>query len=113
MIRSSWLPLAGAVLLVIAGNARASLYTSDTNIADLTAGVTNYATFSNFSAGDVGSPFTPTSNELAMSGFRVYDGGSITGLPTDNNWILATFSSAQSLIRVFPNIDHFGSAYDG
>jgi hypothetical protein len=91
----------------------ATIYTSDTNIADLTAGVASYATLSNFSSGDVGSPFTPTSSELASNGFRVYDGGSITGLDSTNNWILASFSSPTSLIRVFPNIDHSGSAFDG
>jgi hypothetical protein len=102
-------------LLLVAGAVHAdpTIYTSDTNIGDLTAGVTNYATFSNFFAGDVGSPFTPTSSELANNGYRVYDGGSITGLDPSNNWILATFSSPEAAIRVFPNIDHFGSAYDG
>jgi hypothetical protein len=30
-----------------------------------------------------------------------------------NNWILATFPTAVSTIVVFPNIDHFGAAYDG
>jgi hypothetical protein len=75
--------------------------------------VASYATFGNFFAGDVGLPFTPTWSELAADGFRVFSGGSITGLSPSNNWILASFSSAVSLIRVFPNIDHFGSAFDG
>jgi hypothetical protein len=99
--------------LAVAGNAHATLYTSDPNVADLTAGIINYATFSNFFGGDVSSPFTPTSAEIAADGFRVFAGGAITGLSPNNNWILATFSSPVSLIRVFPNIDHFGSAYDG
>jgi hypothetical protein len=103
------------VLLAVTGLAHAggTTYTQDPNIADLTAGITSYATFSNFSSGDVTSPFNPTSLEIANDGFRVYGGGSITGLSTANNWILASFSSAVSEIRVFPNIDHFGSAYDG
>jgi hypothetical protein len=105
--------VSGVALLIAAGSAHATVYTSDTNIADFTAGITNYATFSNFSGGDVGSLFTPTSSELAADGFRVFAGGSVTGLPTSNNWILATFSSPISSLRVFPNIDHFGSAYDG
>jgi hypothetical protein len=105
--------LAGMALLTVVGEAHATLYTSDGNIDDFTAGISSYATFSNYSAGDVAPPFTPTSAELAANGFRVYAGGSLTGLPTNNNWILATFSSAVSLIRVFPNIDHFGAAYDG
>jgi hypothetical protein len=113
MIRRCLPLLVGVLFLSFAGQAHATVYTSDPNIADLTAGITNYATFSNFSAGDVGSPFTPTSSELAADGFRVYSGGSITGLPGGNNWILATFSSPVAAIRVFPNIDHFGSAYDG
>lgn len=93
--------------------ALATTYTEDLNLADFTAGVTNYATFSNFFAGDVGSPFTPSSAELASNGFRVYAGGSLTGLDPGNNWILATFSSPVDAIRVFPSIDHFGSQYDG
>ena len=88
-------------------------YTSDPNIGDFTSLVSSYATFSNFFGGDVGSPFTPTSAELASNGYRVYDGGALTGLPGGNNWILATFSSAVANILVFPNIDHFGDAYDG
>jgi predicted porin len=112
MIRKLWL-LAGVALLAAASEARATIYTQDPNIGDLTSGVASYATFSNFFGGDVGSPFTPTSSELATNGFRVYAGGAITGLPNNNNWILATFNSPVAVIRVFPNIDHFGAAYDG
>lgn len=90
----------------------ATSYTSDGNIADLTAGVVQYATFSNFGAGDVGSPFTPTSTELANNGYRVYSGGTVSGL-LGGDYILATFSGPVSSIRVFPNIDHYGTAYDG
>jgi len=113
MINSRLSAVGVVALLTVADAAYATTYTSDTNIADFTAGVSNYATFSNFSGGDVGSPFTPTSSELATQGFRVYDGGSITGLPSNNNWILASFSSQVSQILVFSNIDHFGAAYDG
>lgn len=104
---------AGAALLAVADVSYATSYTSDGNISDFTANVSAYATFSNFSAGDVSSPFTPTSAELANQGYRVYNGGAITGLSAGNNWILATFSSPVSIIRVFPNIDHYGGAYDG
>ena len=103
-------------ILVVAGFSQAAMattYTQNTNLTDFTAGLSNYAAFSNFTAGDVGSPFTPTSAELAANGYRVYAGGSLAGLPISNNWILATFSASTSSIRVFPNIDHFGSAYDG
>ena len=106
--------LCGLALLAVASEAHAqTTYTHDSNIADLTAGVASYATFSNYSAGDAPSPFTPTSSELASQGDRVYGGGSITGLSTGNNWILGSFSSPESLIRVFPNIDHSGAAFDG
>jgi PEP-CTERM motif len=98
---------------ILAFSARATVYTSDSNIGDFTSGVTSYATFSNFTQGDVGSPFTPTSSEPATQGLRVYSGGSLTGLPANNNWILATFSAPVSQILVFPNIDHFGGAFDG
>ena len=99
-------------LLSVAGLAQATSYTSDSNIADFTSQVTQYATFSNFSAGDVSSPFTPTSIDVA-AGVRVYSGGAITGLPLTNNWILASFAGPVSQILVFPNIDHLGAAYDG
>jgi PEP-CTERM motif len=91
-------------------------YTSDPNITDFTNAVTSYATFSQFTGGDVTSPFTPTSAEIATNGFRVF-GGTLSGPNSPNfsgqNWILATFSAPEANILVFPNIDHFGSAYDG
>jgi hypothetical protein len=103
-----------ALILAAAPMVSAStIYTSDSNVADFTSQVSSYATFTNFFAGDAASPFTPTSAEIAADGFRIYGGGSITGLPTTNNWILATFSTAVPDILVFPNIDHFGVAYDG
>jgi PEP-CTERM motif len=105
--------LVASCMLSFASVSQATTYTGDSNIADFTSLVTTYATFSNFSAGDVSSPFTPDAAELAANGFRVYAGGSLTGLPGGNNWILATFSSPASEILVFPNIDHFGIAYDG
>src|SRR5271166_6913732 len=59
-------------------------------------------------------PFTPTSAELAADGYRVYGGyGAVTGLTTNNDWILATFSNPVSTLLVFPNIDNLGSPYDG
>jgi hypothetical protein len=107
------LALLGAFLILAPSPLHATLYTSDPNIGDFTSQVQQYATFSNFGAGDVSSPFTPTSSELANQGFRVYGGGSLTGLPGGNNWILASFSGPVSQILVFPNIDHFGGAFDG
>ena len=98
-----------------------TIYTNDSNIADFTSSITAYATFSNFSGFTCGfdntcpsSPsFTPTSTELATYGYRFFTGTLTTGLPAGNNWILASFPSAVSKIVVFPNIDHFGSPYDG
>jgi hypothetical protein len=113
MIRGFISALSGMVLLALVGEAHAvPVYTQDPNLGHFTAGITNYATFSNFSGGDRTSPYTPTAATLA-TGLRVFAGGSLPGLPTSNNWILATFSSAVAAIRVFPNIDHLGSAYDG
>jgi hypothetical protein len=100
----------GAVLLSGATSAQATSYTSDPTLSDFL--VSDYATLSHFNGGDVGSPYTPTNTSLG-SGVRVFSGDAITGLPTDNNWILATFSSPVSSIRVFPSIDHFGDPYDG
>jgi len=98
-------------------SSQAQTYTSDTNIADFTALVTRYATFGDYGAidGGCGSPtFTPTAAELASIGCRVYYGSDTSeSLPATNNWILASFSSPVSTIVVFPNIDHYGSAYDG
>ena len=112
MIRTTFSLALIVVLLTVGGVAHATTYTSDTNLADFTGMVTDYATFSNYSAGDVGSPYTPTSSTVD-AGYRVYGGGSLTGLPTNNNWILASFSGSVSSILVFPNIDHYGAGYDG
>ena len=98
-------------------SAKAQTYTSDHDITHFTSGIVSYATFSQYSSiqgCDAGSTFTPTSSELTTTGCRVF-GGTLTGtgLSGSNNWIEAAFSSPVSTIMVFPNIDHFGSAYDG
>jgi hypothetical protein len=98
-------------------------YTSDMNLANFTEPITVYAKFSNFNSGDVcvgscPSFFTPNAITVAQ-GLRVYGGTLLgNGLPTTvnnqpDNWIEATFPSPVSTIVVFPNIDHFGLAYDG
>src|SRR5215469_9897467 len=102
--------LTGSILC--AGTAYATMYTSDPNLSDFASNSTDFATLSNFFAGDTGSPYTTTYTTLS-EGLRVYAGGSEAGLPSGNNWIIANFGSAVSAIRVFPNIDHFGAAYDG
>ena len=100
-------------VVAIAPVARAAIvYTSDSNVADFTGLVSSYATFSNYSGGDVAPPFTPTSTEIKNNGFRVYGGGTLTGLP-GSDWILATFTSPTSNVLIFPNIDHFGAGFDG
>ncbi len=53
----------------------------------------------------------PTSSELTTNGFHVYNNGASTGLPSTNNWILASFITANFQILVFPIMDHLGSAY--
>lgn len=110
-----FLLLCSPLLLLMTISTHAQTYTSDANIADFTALVPSYATFSNYSANQGCTPttFTPTSAELATTGCRVYDGTFTNeGLPA-NNWIIASFSTPVSTIVVFPSIDHFGSAYDG
>jgi PEP-CTERM motif len=106
----------GSVLSVAPMVRSATLYTSDSHVADFTSLVSSYATFTDFGAGDVSSPFTPSSSEIAANGFRVF-AGTLTGPNNPNfsgqNWMLATFATAQSSILVFPNIDHFGAAFDG
>jgi len=115
--------LVALALSVWALPAQAQKYTSDTNLANFTEPITVYATFSNFNSGDVSAPFTPNAITVAQ-GKRVYGGtllatcAGCTGLPPtvngqQNNWIEATFPSPVSTIVVFPNIDHFGAAYDG
>jgi len=99
--------------------APAITYTSDPNIAHFTAPISSYAAFSNYSSttGCTASPFTPTAVELLTTSCRVF-GGKLAGTglatnPATQNWILASFPEPVSTIVVFPNIDHFGSAYDG
>ena len=99
-----------ALSLCAAGAAHATVYTSDPVLADFTSGET-YARFTNYFAGDVAlGGYTPTNATLNK---RVYAGGAVAGLDPTNNWILATFGSAASSIRVFENEDHFGAGYDG
>jgi hypothetical protein len=109
-----------AIAMAGASAQAATVYTSDNNLADFTNGVT-YATFTNFENGNVpgmtqGSTtnvYTPTTASLNQD-YRVFNwsGPPVDGLPS-GNWILATFKTAQSTIRVFPNIDHLGDSYDG
>jgi hypothetical protein len=53
---------------------------------------------------------------LATYGVRIFTGSfptAGTNLPPNNNWVLASFSQPVSSILVFPNIDHYGSSFDG
>jgi hypothetical protein len=97
--------------------ATATTYTSDTTLSDFTGQIGTYATLTNYSAYDTGAapPYTPTAATVA-SGLRIYNGTLPTAntiLNPTNNWLLATFPAAVSTIVVFPNIDHYGAAYDG
>jgi hypothetical protein len=117
LFRKCLLLLGGTLFLAVAGAAQAGpTYTQDPNLPDFASPSTTFATLSNYTGGDVGGPYTPTFATLS-AGLRVF-GGTFTasGLPTTpagQNWILVTFAGPVSAIRVFPNIDHFGSAYDG
>lgn len=131
---SHWIWQCGLIIQVLAlcalGSPAQTRYTSDPNIADFTSQVSSYAALSNYSGFTCGvsnavcdpngpnlpSPFTPTSDELAAYGVRVFDGTfptAGTNLPPNNNWLLATFAQPVASIMVFPNIDHYGSGFDG
>jgi hypothetical protein len=104
----------GLTALAITSGAHATVYTSDPTLSDFYLG--SYATLSNFNSGDVAGPtYTPTNSSI-NAGLRVYNlppSTPVTGLPITDNWILATFGGPVADIRVFPNIDHLGSAFDG
>jgi hypothetical protein len=95
--------------LFAAGAANATVYTSDTNLADFET--SSYGTFSNFRSGGQVSPWTPTNADL-VAGHNVFGGRALPGL-TGKIWVLVTFTDPTASIRVFPNIDHYGSADDG
>lgn len=98
--------LAGAVV----AHAGPIVYTSSTNTGDLTAGITNYATFINGSLNQyccppvsgvpATLPYTPTSSILTgLNSPRVI--GQDATPP-----VVVEFSGAVSQIRVFPSLDH-------
>src|SRR5437764_1382220 len=94
------LAASAVISLASVAGAQATTYTNDPVLAHFTAGET-YANFTNYFAGDVPlGGYTPTNATLNN---RVYDGGAVAGLDPSNNWILATFGSATSSIRVFEN----------
>ncbi len=101
------LSIAAAATLSTAASMQASAqtYTSDPNLADFTAGQM-YGTFTNRAslAGDLFGN-VPT-NATIDAGNRVY---------ADNpgEMIMVDLGAASNTIRVFANIDHFGSSYDG
>jgi hypothetical protein len=101
------LPIALGLLLAIAPVSHATtIYTQDHNLNDFTSGM-NYGTFIAAPFGDLGGtvPYTPTTANVD-AGLRVYG--------TDGSQpVIVQFNSATSFIRVFANIDHPGSAYDG
>jgi hypothetical protein len=101
--------LASTGLVAVAGAAKATVYIQDTNLADFER--SSYGTFSNFKSGGETSPWTPTNTDLA-AGRNVFRGKTLPGL-TGDNWVLVTFADATQSIRVFPNIDHYGTSDDG
>lgn len=100
-----YLSVMAVVLLVAAGSAHGTTYTSDPNVNDFTRRVKLYGTFIQDSDGDVAVPFTPTAATVS-AGLRVVGDGAITP-------IIVQFPQPVSDILVFPSIDHFGDAYDG
>jgi hypothetical protein len=100
---------AAAASVAIAGAAHATIYTSDTHLGDFASTSSDFATISNAHHVDAG--FASNFATL-LSGLRDYNGETLTGLP-GGDWLLATFSDPESAIRVFPNMDHLGAAYDG
>jgi hypothetical protein len=104
-----------AALMLCAQAASAQMqitYTNDPNLGDFTAKVSSYATLSNFSCTPATDASCPTAPFMPTA--EVYSGTLTgTGLALNNNWILATFQQPVSSIMVFPNIDHYGFAYDG
>ena len=94
-----------------AGAANATVYTQDTNLADFDTGVV-FGTFTNILTSNPAGPFTPTAATMAANE-RVAGGKKLPGLPTTNNWMLVTFASATSGIRVFPMMHQYGYPTDG
>lgn len=82
-------------------------YSSDPLLTDFTNPLTTYATFlANADlTSDMPLPYTASAAILA-SGDRVYPN-------TEGGTIVVQFPTAVSAIRVFPNIDHLGSYFDG
>ena len=103
--------LAAGAALAAAGAANATVYTQDTNLADFDTGLV-WGTFSNFLTSKPAGPFTPTPATIATNS-RVAGGKTLPGLPTTNNWMLVTFASPTSVIRVIPDMDQYGVATDG
>jgi hypothetical protein len=81
-------------------------YTNDNTLGDFTGGVT-YAIFTRADSAltEKPLPYTPTATDVA-AGSRILGFG-------DNPPIELMFPSPVSKIRVFPNMDHLGDAYDG
>ena len=105
MSRLRFLLLIGC-LLAAAGAQASTIYTNNANVSSFTSNVV-FGTFIQDQSGDVGTtpPYTPTATTVA-AGLRV--------IGNDNSpRIVVEFATPVSTIVVFPNIDHFGSAYDG
>jgi hypothetical protein len=96
------------VCLMAAVGAQATSYTQDSNLSHFTTNVT-FGTFTQQypwgGAVDVPVPYTPTAASL-NGGLRLVGDNLDTA-------IVVQFANPVSNIIVFPNIDHYGSAYDG
>ncbi|MEO8922964.1 MAG: PEP-CTERM sorting domain-containing protein [Caldimonas sp.] len=93
-----------AVAMGATTQAQAVTYLSDSNLADFT--LAQYGTFTNRASLSGDLPGSTPTNSTIDAGNRVY--GADLSPP-----ILVSFSAPTSGIRVFSNIDHLGSAFDG
>lgn len=92
------------VCLLAAVGAYATSYTQNSNLSSFTSNVV-FGTFIQDQYGDVSLPYTPTPASVNL-GYRLV-GNDLS--PS----IIVQFPTAVSSIIVFPNIDHYGSQYDG
>ena len=81
-----------------------TLYTSDATLSDFTSPITNWASFNSASSSDMTLPYTPTA-AILDTGDRV--------VGSNTQAIVVQFSAPVSRIRVLPNIDQYGSSFDG
>ena len=96
------------VCVMAAVGAQATTYTNDHNLSDFTTNVEFGKFTQEYPWGgteDVSVPYIPTPTSINQ-GYRLVGEGNLVP-------IVVQFANPVSNIIVFPNIDHYGSAYDG